>query len=265
MKRLFKYISRNEGADSRCHLFPVPRSPFPSVPCSPFPVPFSSPFPVPRSLLFPVPSHKGFTLIEMLVVIGIIVLLVGSGMAGYSAATKRAQRARGEELVQNLQTALVMALQQEDAWPPAILKAGSGGDGRATVEPMVWLGKHRMFAFGTILNPDERDPSKVRLEVNGVEELGLLSPWGEAEAKKRLRGGSLGESTRVPSGGTMADHRLRFAIDEDYDGFTEVKASVGGGASAKVRANACVWCCGYDGKFGTKDDIFSWTRGQEVK
>lgn len=210
-------------------------------------------------------SRRGFTLIEMLVVIAIIAVLAGAGLSGYSGAVKRAQRARGEEQVHDLQVALTLALQNETSWPPPILKEGRGGDGRATVEVAAWLGKHGLYSFGTILNPNEKDVTKRQLQVNKAEELGILTPWAEAVAKKRLKSGSLGEDTKIPSGGTIADHRLRIAIDHDYDGFTEVKASVSGKGSAKVRASACVWCCGYDGKFGTKDDIYSWTRGQEVK
>ena len=211
-------------------------------------------------------STRGFTLIEMLVVIGIIAVLAGAGLVGYSGAVKRAQRARGEEQVHDLQVALTLALQNETSWPLPIMKEGRGGDGRATVEVAAWLGKHGLYSFGKILNPGEKDIAKRRLQVNKAEELGILTPWAEAVAKKRLKSGSLSEDTKIPSGGTIADHRLRIAIDHDYDGFTEVKASASGkGGTAKVRASACVWCCGYDGRFGTRDDIYSWTSGQEVK
>ena len=241
MKRLFKYISRNEGVDPRCHLFPVPCSPFPSV-----------------------PSHKGFTLIEMLVVIGIIVILASAGLTGYNGAIRAAQRARGNELVQNLAIALGMALQNEDAWPPPILKEGSKGDGRATVEVAAWLGKHKLFSFGS-LDSGAMSSTEWKLTVNAMEKLGILTPWGEAYAKKLMAKGSVSANAKVPSGGTLDDHVLRFAIDDDYDGITEVKTSASGKSSAKVRASACVWCCGFDGKFGTKDDIFSWTKEQEVQ
>ena len=79
---------------------------------------------------------------------------------------------------------------------------------------------------------------------------------------KRLAArGTVALSTKVPSGGTIQDHRLRFAIDDDLDGI--VKASPEGYDSVRVRANAIVWCAGRDGKFGTKDDLRSWAKGQE--
>lgn len=211
-------------------------------------------------------KRSGFTLIEMLVVIGIIVILASAGLAGYNGAIKAAQRARGNELVQNLKVALGMALQNEDAWPPPILKEGSSGDGRATVEVAAWLGKHKLFSFGA-LDESAMSSAEWTLTVNAVEKLGILTPWGEAYAKKLMAKspGNVNLGAKVPSGGTLDDHVLRFAIDVDYDGITEVKTSVSGKGSAKVRASVCVWCCGYDGKFGTKDDIYSWTKDQEVQ
>ena len=209
-------------------------------------------------------KRRGFTLIEMLVVIGIIAILTAAGLAGYSSAIKSAQRARGSELVQNLKVAFGMVLQEEEAWPPPILKEGSRGDGRVTVEVAAWLGKHGYFAFGTLEKPDDKDKSTWRLHVNAMEKLGILTPWGETSAKKLMSKGSVNANAKVPGGGTIDDHVLRFAVDADYDGITEVKTSAAGRGSAKVRASACVWCCGFDGKFGTKDDIYSWTKEQEV-
>ena len=36
------------------------------------------------------------------------------------------------------------------------------------------------------------------------------------------------------------------------------------GNKARVRAQACVWSYGRDGKPNTKDDIRSWSKGQEA-
>lgn len=213
-------------------------------------------------------KRSGFTLIEMLVVVGIIAILTVAGLSGYNGAIKAAQRARGNELVQNLKVALGMVLQQEEAWPPPIFKEGSGGDGRVTVEVAAWLGKHGYFAFGTLEKPDEKDKSTWKLHVNAMEQLGILTPWGEAHAKKLMAKGNVSTNAKVPSGGTLDDHVLRFAIDDDRDGFTKIGHSAIGKESKKsmqVRASACVWCCGFDGKFGTQDDIKSWTKEQEVE
>ena len=63
------------------------------VPCSLFPVPYS---------LFPVPSHKGFTIIELLVVIGIIGVLMGVLLASFSGGTESARAAKCLSNMRNL-------------------------------------------------------------------------------------------------------------------------------------------------------------------
>jgi len=61
-------------------------------------------FPVPRSL-FPVPFHNGFTLVELLVVIGIIAVLAGVLIASLSGGTDSARAARCLSNMRNLAAA----------------------------------------------------------------------------------------------------------------------------------------------------------------
>jgi len=207
-------------------------------------------------------SEKGFTLIEMLVVIGIIGILVGVSSVGYSSFVKKAQAARGRELVSNVQAALEAILQKEDAWPRQVLNGNRGGNGEISPEVGVALARRGVLSL-TYKKVTDPSTGVETYRLTGNDQFGVLSPWAEAVVKRGLASGSVSESTRVPSGGTIADHRLRYAVDDDYDGFTSVMTSASGKGSARVRASACVWCCGYDGKFGTKDDIYSWTRAQE--
>ena len=55
---------------------------------------------------------RGFTLIEMLVVIGIIAVLAGASIGVFAKASKKAQLAKGRELVSNVATALATIYQQ---------------------------------------------------------------------------------------------------------------------------------------------------------
>ena len=70
----------------------------------------------------------------------------------------------------------------------------------------------------------------------------------------------------MPSGGTIQDHVLRYALDLDGDGVIESVPI--GGETVNIRATAAVWCCGKDGvieAYSTglrKDDVYSWTVGQ---
>lgn len=207
-------------------------------------------------------NRNGFTLIEMLVVIGIVGILMGASVMGYSSFTKNAQMARGRELVMNVKTALEAVLQKEDAWPRLILAEGSKSEGEMTREVGGELARRGVLSL-TYKKMTDNATGEERYVLTGQDQCGVVTPWAESVIKKHLAEGSVSDSVKIPSGGTVKDHRLRFAVDDDYDGYVNVATSARGKGTAKVRASACVWCCGYDGKFGTKDDIRSWTAGQE--
>ncbi len=85
-------------------------------------------------------------------------------------------------------------------------------------------------------------------------------------------------TTSVPSGGTVQDHRLYFAVDKDDDGLVSKEEGAPGNS---VRAKAIVWCAGADGGLSdcstdakklessggrtvsNMDNVYSWTRAQE--
>lgn len=194
--------------------------------------------------------QKGFTLVEMLVVIGIIAVLTGASIAGFSKMRATAERAKAQEMVSNTATALSAILQEKGFWPKRLLEEAASGDGRLEATAAFALRNHLS------LNND----GSVLI---GLDRLGVFDSWGAATIK--ARGSSASLSSPVGTGGTLEDHILHFAIDLDDDGFTE--ASVGG-ESLKIRATAAVWCAGKDGKLsgykaGLKsDDIYSWSRGQ---
>ncbi len=199
---------------------------------------------------------KGFTLVEMLVVIGIIALLVGASIGGYSAVTRMAEKTKAQELVSNVATALMVMYQQEGMWPKRLATIGETG-GK--------LDKERAFAMRTYfsMNTDANDTQLV-----GLDRFGIVTPWATAVLK--ARGNSATESTIVSSAKdgthTVGDHILYFAVDTDGDGI--IKGANVGGESVDVRATAIVWCAGKDGKLESykdglkKDDLYSWAYGQ---
>lgn len=199
-------------------------------------------------------KRKGFTLIEMLVVIGIIATLMGVTIASVSKFLKSAQRARGQELVSNVATALTALYQKEGAWPKALI-ANSNSDKGLDEKAAVPLAKSGYMTL--TLNS-----SKTQLA--GYDRFGVVSPWAFAVVKSH--GSSASLSTAVPGGGTVRDHVVRYAIDLDGDGV--IPGVDVGGETIDIRATAVAWCCGKDGKIegyskGLKrDDVYSWTVGQ---
>ena len=202
---------------------------------------------------------RGFTLVEMLIVIGIIAILTGAAMTGFRGAVEKAQAAKCQELVHNVSTALVKVFQDNGSWPSRILSAGQGS-GEMTAEIGGELARRKALSLNYRLVENEETGEKV-YKLVGLDQCGVVSPWAAEVIKRKAANGNVSLNELVPGGGTIRDHVLRFSIDDDEDGL--VKVSYEGGKSVTVRASAAVWCCGRDGKFGTRDDIKSWAKGQE--
>lgn len=199
--------------------------------------------------------RRGFTLIEMLVVIGIIAALIAATLGSYSAVTRSAEKAKCRELVAQVAMALAMLYQNEGNWPKRLAVQGKT-DGKLDAETAIALKGYYS------LNVDDNG------KLIGYDRFGIVSPWAHGVIKRGGNGVSL--TTRVSTSKhgpqTIDDHILHYALDLDGDGIIE-GASVGG-ERVDVRATAIVWCAGKDGYMekysrGQKgDDVYSWTSGQ---
>ena len=217
--------------------------------------------------------RMGFSLVEMLVVIGIIAVLIGASIGGYSAMTKTAEKAKGQEVVSNVATALAAMFQQEGVWPKKLASQGKS-DGRLTADVCLALARGRYYSLST----DTSDPTKAT-KLIGVDRFGILSPWGTAIVKRKGNGASEGDICD----GSTKDYYLHYALDLDGDGIIE-GVNVGG-KTFDLRATVAVWCGGKDGFIDPypyagggnnaskgkgessssgkrSDDIYSWTPGQ---
>ena len=202
--------------------------------------------------------RKGFTLIEMLVVIGIIMVLIGASIGSYSAVTRSAEKAKCRDLVVQVATALATLYQREGNWPKILALQGKT-DGKLDAETAVAI--KEFYAF----NVDENG------KLAGYDRFGIVTPWAYDVIKRGGKNVSL--TTQVSSSKhgpqTVDDHIFHYALDLDGDGII-AGASVGG-ESVDVRATVIVWCAGKDGYIeayskGLKgDDVYSWTPGQTKK
>lgn len=199
-------------------------------------------------------KKSGFTLIELMVVIGIIAILSGALMMGFGRVTKTAQRAKAVEAVSEVAQAFSILRQHTgNAWPKVVLD--NQGEGKGMVVDVA-----KKFADYSLLGISKDSSGNLI----GISSCGVVDPWAEAVLKRPGTSGS----TKVPSGGTVQDHIIYYAVDEDGDGITE--ASIGG-QGVKVRAEAIAWCAGADGKLasyadrGRSDDVYSWDVAKEKK
>jgi len=213
-------------------------------------------------------SRQGFTLVEMLVVIGIIAVLIGASLAGFTKMTRSADRAKAQELVSNVATALTALYQKEGNWPKRLAVNGSS-DGELDANAAIPLAKGGYISLTTT-------GSGQNMKLAGTDRFGIITPWALATVKRR--GSSAALSDIVSGTATVKDHILHYALDLDGDGI--IKGASVGGRSVDIRATAAVWCGGKDGVIdpypyegkkdkggqstasGPTDDVYSWTVGQ---
>ena len=188
-------------------------------------------------------------------------------------------RSKAVEAVSNARAALeVLYVRRDNTWPPAILHARTHEGGFHVMDENV---AKELFR-NNLLNVDckKTDSKKEGLEaytLRGVDRFGIVDPWAQDVLRKLKDQGT--RSSAVPSGGTVEDHLIYFAVDQNGDGFVDVSE----GAPVKVRAMTITWCAGADGDLGdcstdkqyktevngrtvsNGDNIYSWRRDQEVR
>jgi len=198
-------------------------------------------------------GKAGFTLIEMLVVIGIIAVLIGASIVGYTKMTQTADKTKAQELVDNVATALTALYQKDGNWPKR-LALGGGSDGVLDENTTLPLAKAGYFSLTTVGTGKD-------MKLAGNDRFGLVTPWASLILKRKGKEATVSD---LVSGKT--DLRLHYALDLDGDGI--IKGASVGGVSVDIRATAAVWCAGKDGIIapystgGRADDVYSWTPGQ---
>ena len=223
--------------------------------------------------------QAGFTLMEMLVVIGIIGILAAALTGAYSLMVKSAQKSKAVEAVSNARTALeTLYIRKDNTWPPAIIKARTHEGGYHVMDEDV---ARELFRNG-LLNVDcKKTGNQGGLKdytLRGVDRCGIADPW--AQDVLRRKGDQGNGNSAVPSGGKVQDHLIYFAVDQNEDGFVD---RAEGAPVKRVRARVITWCAGADGGLGdcssdrrgktqvngrmvsNGDNVYSWHRAQEEK
>ncbi len=184
----------------------------------------------------------GFTLVEMLVVIGIIGLLAATLIASFSYVKIAAKQSQAHNLVMEVATAMSLYVQQERDWPEQWKdKEAVGMD-----QKVCWvLQDKKLFDVTTYTYQPKPNETRVNnladanLNWQSLDRFGLLDPWGRAALRKNK---TKNETDKVESGGTFADHRLQFRLDKNLDGMVDSLDNAPPGV--EVRASVIVWSRG---------------------
>ncbi len=208
-------------------------------------------------------KRKGFTLIEMLVVVGILMILVGTSIAAYSKITAKTDRKRAHAIVTQARDALAALFQQDGCWPTRLINAARG---EGLLDENAALSIAKYMSLTTSGSGDN-----VRLD--GLDRFGVVTPWATAAIKRAGRSASSASAIKVGNH-TVKEHTLHFALDLNGDGkLIDNEAPVVGGESVPLRAkgNAAVWCVDKNGsnngqpwKYSIgirRNDIYSWSYG----
>lgn len=194
---------------------------------------------------------KGFTLIEILVVVAILGVLMGGFIFKLTDAPDKAKKAVCEDYVKQVATAIGAI----DPWTKRLYSGSNSEEG---------LTETTAYALHKILGCKTKDN-----KLSGYDRFGLVTPWATETIKKLGSSCSLSSAiTASKSSGTIRDHILRYALDDDEDGI--VIANVGG-ETIRIRALVAVWCSGADGiiepysKGLNGDDVYSWSTSQVDK
>jgi prepilin-type N-terminal cleavage/methylation domain-containing protein len=183
-------------------------------------------------------ANKGFTLVEMLVVMGLIGLLVAMMTGALKYAQNVAWQARAQELVSNVATALTIYISREGVWPKEILESGGVVDN----EVCKVLQQARLLDVTTV-------KSDGSINQNSPERFGLLSPWGQRMLSRNPKmTASLGS---LPTDAALRKHMLQLRVDINLDGKIDSSDGQLGalpGEGSIIRASAMVWACGPNGK-----------------
>lgn len=194
-------------------------------------------------------ARDAFTLVEMLVVIGIIGILAATLITSFSNVKMVAKQSEAQKMVSEVATAFTVYLQKERKWPDEWV----GENGEATkseMDPEVcWEFQRKKMLDLSTYERESDGTIKERLASNinkqSLDRFGMLDPFARTELKRKS---TTSDGDAVSSGRTFRDHRLQFRLDTNYDGYVDSEDRVPPPEGVRVRAAAIVWSRGPDGR-----------------
>ena len=211
-------------------------------------------------------TKNGFTLVEMLLVIGIIGILSSVMVVSFGKMAQHARRSDAQRTVTEVATAFNQLLIKQREWPKTLLDYEEQG-----MVPQVCyiFQKHRLLDITTYTRDKAsgalNNMSDSYLSKTSLDRFGMLDPWGRESLKKRPSCTS-DQSDITGGAGSYRDHLIQFRLDRNYDGYVDSEDGDMPIAGLRVRGSVIVWSRGEDGKDDGKtykrypvNDSLSWS------
>ena len=209
-------------------------------------------------MIFSERKRAGFTLVEMLVVIGVIGILAASLLSAFGHVRRSARKAQAQTLVSEAATAFTLCLQQEREWPTELRDKTEMDE-----EVCRYFQEHKLLDV-TPYKFDSNGKVTTERNMRSVDRFGLLDPTAQLVLKRST---SASPGDKMTSGRAFKDYRLQYRLDKNLDGF--VDGSEGAPKGVRVRAAVLVWSRGSDGLDDfdqpgryPRDDSLSWQHAQ---
>ncbi|HRR34606.1 MAG TPA: type II secretion system protein [Kiritimatiellia bacterium] len=206
-------------------------------------------------------NRRGFTLVEMLVVIGILGILSAALLSSFAHVRNAALKAEAQKQVGEVATALTVFLQLERAWPQEWLDKGKH---EMDIEMCWYMQDRKLLDVTTFLYNDGSSVTNMAgggINQQSLDRFGLLDPWGRRVLKRDKDSQAKSLDAKPPAG--AVNNLIQFALDRNYDGWIDQSEGLPG-KGAKVRASAVAWSRGPNGEDDLErhgkpmDDILSW-------
>ncbi|MBO4288030.1 MAG: type II secretion system protein [Kiritimatiellae bacterium] len=211
-------------------------------------------------------TKNGFTLVEMLLVIGIIGVLSSVMVVSFGKMAKHARRSDAQRTVSEVATAFNQLLIKQREWPKTLLD----NEDQGMVPQVCYIfQKHKLLDITTYTRDKAsgalNSMSDTYLSKTSVDRFGMLDPWGRDSLKKNPSCTS-DQTTIIGGKGSYKDHLIQYRLDRNYDGFVDSEDGEMPVSGLRIRGSVIVWSRGEDGKDDGKahnrypvDDNISWT------